>query len=63
MPRLIINVDMDTAPFRLPSIEAARILRELAQRIEVRGVDRAPFNLYDADGNKVGEARTVTAEG
>lgn len=62
MPRLIINLDMDSAAFNLPSLESARTLRELAQRIEVRGVDQAPFRLYDANGKPVGEARIVTAE-
>ena len=54
MSELRIKIRMDNAAFDPDfEFEAARILRETAERIEQRGEDG--FSLMDYNGNKVGE--------
>lgn len=54
----IIRIDMDNAAFERPSWEVARILRELADRVEdthfAPGHDQA---LRDVNGNEVGRCQ------
>ena len=55
--RAAISITMNNAAFDdEPEIELARILRDLAARVE-RGYDQV--NLRDANGNKVGEFKIV----
>ena len=57
MAKITIEIDLGNAAFdEEPMSETARILRELATRIEDRG---APIDvkLYDINGNRVGFAR------
>lgn len=55
-----LEIDCDNAAFEDPGTEVARILHDLADRVgqhmPVRGDS---FVLYDINGNKVGEARTI----
>lgn len=54
-----LNIDCDNAAFQDDaSHEVARILRELADRVEISGGQPlSDFNLYDTNGNRVGEAK------
>jgi hypothetical protein len=47
-----IKVNMDNAAFEEPAAELARILRDIAERIE--GGELMAFSLRDANGNNVG---------
>lgn len=55
-----IEVQMDNAAFeRMPGDELARILREVARRVEhdslhLHAAVRHEYNLFDVNGNKVG---------
>ena len=56
MPHLQINIEMDSAAFDWdhgPQAEAARILRELADRAEANGFDEATWISFDFNGNRV----------
>ena len=54
-----IQIQMDNAAFTdAPASELARILRELAERIENDGQDECP--LRDFNGNKVGQFKIET---
>lgn len=64
--RAILTVDMDGAAFDQdePGDEFARLLSDLARRIEKhggsqtwRGGNGAPIALFDRNGNRVGELR------
>jgi len=51
-----ISIEMDNAAFDPHGAELARILRELADRVEGRATaDGQSYNLRDANGNRVGE--------
>ncbi|MDR9836814.1 MULTISPECIES: hypothetical protein [Herbaspirillum] len=52
-----IKIDMGNAAFEnSPSSEVARILRELADKVEDRGVSIGDgIKLYDVNGNNVGQ--------
>lgn len=57
--KLTVTIQMDNAAFEPePGEEAARVLREYADRIEgsARFLTEA-FSLYDANGNHVGTAK------
>jgi hypothetical protein len=47
-----IKVKMDNAAFEEPAAELARILRDIAERIE--GGEVMAFTLFDVNGNNVG---------
>jgi hypothetical protein len=55
----IIRIDMDNAAFEQPTYEVARILRNLADRVEKhsRFVPRQGLTLRDVNGNVVGYCR------
>ena len=56
--RAAISITMNNAAFDdEPEIELARILRDLAARVE-RGYDQV--NLFDIDGKKVGEFKILS---
>jgi hypothetical protein len=58
--RITIKIETDNAAFDNYGEEVARILRRLADDIEDDGTRRQrqyTHNLYDINGNKVGEAR------
>ena len=56
--KLTISIKMDNAAFEPAGFEAARILRDLAQRIAARGaVPSDRFELADVNGNTVGQAK------
>lgn len=51
-----IEIACDNAAFQdEPTIEIARILRELADRVERRDQPESPIGLRDINGNTVGE--------
>ncbi len=57
-----LTLEMNNAAFvdAGEAIELARILRELADRIEQDGLDSGePIRLRDVNGNTVGSAETV----
>lgn len=57
MSKMQIEINADNAAFDdEPSYEIARILRDLAKRIETNGCHDATFSLYDVNGNKCGWA-------
>lgn len=59
MFRLEIKTDND-AFSDLPEMEVARILRDLADRLERNGMPgRTSLRLYDLCGNNVGQAKEV----
>jgi len=55
--KLTLEIEMDNAAFEdMPGIEAARILRIAARKIEgAEPTDRASFPLMDSNGNRVGQ--------
>jgi len=58
--KLTIQIKMDNAAFDPSGTEAARILRELADRLDgdnLRAKDLRP--LRDINGNRVGEAKVT----
>ena len=58
--KLKIVIEMDNAAFEPSGTEAARILRELAERLDgdnLRYKDLRP--LRDINGNRVGEAKVT----
>ena len=61
--KLTLEIKMDNAAFDndAPGIEAARILREAAERLEEFGSDDF-FFLMDYNGNKVGELEVTEEE-
>ena len=61
--KLTLEIKMDNAAFDndAPGIEAARILREAAERLEEFGSDDF-FFLMDINGNKVGELEVTEEE-
>jgi hypothetical protein len=55
MPRMIISFEMDNAAFDDNACtETARILRNLADRME-EGINEVS-KIYDANGNRIGQA-------
>ena len=59
MVRLEIKTDND-AFSELPEMEVARILRDLADRLERNGMPgNMSFHLHDLCGNNVGQAKEV----
>jgi hypothetical protein len=58
--KLIIEMDLDSAAFDDQVEEVRRILEELCERIpDPLDVTDGPINLYDANGNRCGDARIV----
>ena len=57
--RFTVSVDTGNAAFDdgEEGAELARILRDLADRIESRACVSGSFRLFDINGNPVGEAR------
>jgi|OpeIllAssembly_1097287.scaffolds.fasta_scaffold662297_3 hypothetical protein len=56
MKKLTITIRTENAAFdESPELEVARILRSLANRMEVDGVEDR--NILDVNGNKVGEVK------
>jgi len=56
-----IEIDLSNAAFDdEPMTETARILRELANKLESRGLANDFWRLHDASGNRVGVVRHVT---
>ena len=54
---LTVKIKTDNAAFTgMRGEECARILRELAKRIENADTETVDLNLYDANGNCVGSA-------
>lgn len=54
--RAVLTVEMDNAAFEAdPRSELARILRELAKRVQAGAGD--PIPVFDLNGNRVGELR------
>lgn len=58
---LTITLNTDNAAFcDTPEIEAARILHELADRVEATGLQSgSKFKLHDFNGNTVGELKAT----
>ena len=56
MMNLMIKINCNNAAFQdgQPEIEAARILRETADKIETEGSGGEPVKLRDINGNAVG---------
>jgi len=52
-----IEINCDNAAFESPELEVGRILRELADRVEVNGLDEVP--LRDYNGNRVGQLSVI----
>ncbi len=52
-----VEVKMDNDAFSEPAIELARILRDIADRIE--GGEVMAFSLRDANGNTVGKFKVI----
>jgi hypothetical protein len=58
MSKLEVSLQSDNDAFsRFPEQEIARILRELADAIELEGLEGRVFRLRDINGNTVGTAR------
>ncbi len=58
--KLRINISCDNSAFDDdPTLEVARILRDLAVRLVNEGPMLNDFTLRDVNGNTVGEARVV----
>lgn len=60
--KLKIDIEMDNAAFEDKELEAARILADLASRMETGQLGVEPGNrlaLMDVNGNRVGEARVT----
>ncbi len=61
--KFLLTMDMENAAFMVddePEMEAARILRKLAERVWKRSlVPGESFILRDFNGNRVGEAEVV----
>ena len=56
---LVININIDNAAFcDIPEQEISRILEEYTQRIQREGVNDK-INLYDINGNYVGQAKVI----
>ena len=57
-----LKFDMENAAFEeAPELELARILRDLAARIEVSGAGvPSEYVIRDVNGNRVGEAYVLT---
>lgn len=57
-----IKIAMDNAAFAdSPSEELARILRELAEHLEIRGDIPDQIKVYDSNGNSVGLLRVQSS--
>lgn len=55
MSRMIISFEMDNAAFDMdPAAETARILRDLAERMEC-GINDVT-HIWDENGNRIGQA-------
>lgn len=58
--QLNLSIDMGNAAFEDDPGEVARILRDLAMRVENGVSDGDEFFLRDINGNKVGKAEVVS---
>ncbi len=59
--KLIVEINLDNAAFD-ETVEAARIIRKVADRVDgcdYRATNGDQWNLFDSNGNKVGEAKVV----
>jgi hypothetical protein len=56
-----VNINMDNAAFDEPDEELARILKELASKLESSGIWADGIALRDINGNKVGNAEVKEA--
>lgn len=51
-----VRIECDNAAFDPPHTEVARMLRDLAKRVDAWGDDYSPMGLADVNGNQCGRA-------
>lgn len=58
-----LTITTDNAAFQPdPRPEVARILREVAERVEIGDISYHFRTVYDINGNDVGRAKLITSE-
>lgn len=57
MSKFVLTIDIDNAAFEVEELEVARVMRDLAEKMEYAEFTSGSQKVRDINGNTVGEAK------